>query len=361
MPQRLLANRHFSALLVLTLLTLPLRDVCAGVDILLFPDVIYSHLYRTGPTRPALDEFQPGLDTFVSADNGRWRALGEFLLTRREHEMERLQFGWVARPELTLWLGRFHNSLEYWHTAYHHGAFMQTSISRPGMIAFEDHGGLLPAHLTGLLLEGQLNGANESAWLYNVALGKGPEAEVDAAGDAQLEPLDVLRPGHDRHGNSATLHIGYRPQILAADEFGLFMSHTDIPGSATLRSVTQGVIGAYGSFTHDPWRIISAYAHFDHRIDDVATTSHSAFDNAYVQLEYSWRTEWTPYARLEGSHGAATDQFVALLPDFVRQRVLAGVRYDFSAHQAIKLETSAVRIRDSHYAELQVQWTAVWP
>ena len=95
--------------------------------------------------------------------------------------------------------------------------------------------------------------------------------------------------------------------------------------------------------------------------ESAAAPRHSAFDNAYMQLEYSWRAEWTPYARLEGSHGAATDQFVALLPRFERQRVLAGMRYDFTAQQALKLEMSTLRIRDSRYAELQVQWSAVWP
>jgi hypothetical protein len=301
------------------------------------------------------------LDTFVSADNGRWRALGEFLLNKEEHDLERLQLGWAARPELTLWLGRFHNPLDYWHTAYHHGAFLQTSISRPGMIAFEEHGGLLPTHLTGLLMDGQINGANESAWLYNVALGKGPQVLIDPAGDAELAPLDVLRPGLHRHSHSATLRVGYQPQILAADEYGLFLSHTDMPGEGALRTVRQDIIGAFANVTHAPWRVIAAYAHFEHRIDSAAVTRHSAFDNAYLQLEHSWRAEWTPYARLEGSHGAATDQFVALLPRFERQRVLAGMRYDFTAQQALKLEMSTVRIRDSHFAELQVQWCAVWP
>jgi len=44
-------------------------------------------------------------------------------------------------------LGRpLHTPLGYWNTAFHHGQQLQTSVLRPQMIDFEDHGGVIPAH-----------------------------------------------------------------------------------------------------------------------------------------------------------------------------------------------------------------------
>ena len=45
-------------------------------------------------------------------------------------EIARFQAGWRFTPRTTLWMGRFHNPQGYWNTQYHHGTYLQTSISR---------------------------------------------------------------------------------------------------------------------------------------------------------------------------------------------------------------------------------------
>ena len=70
-------------------------------------------------------------------------------------DIERLQAGGLATPETTIWLGRHHSPLDYWSTQFHHGAYLQTAIKRPAISEFDDHGGILPNHLSGLFIEGQ--------------------------------------------------------------------------------------------------------------------------------------------------------------------------------------------------------------
>src|SRR5207253_1865158 len=43
----------------------------------------------------------------------------------------------------------------YWNNAYHHGEALQPTIGRPGLFEFEDGGGMLPIHATGLEVSGR--------------------------------------------------------------------------------------------------------------------------------------------------------------------------------------------------------------
>jgi hypothetical protein len=73
-----------------------------------------------------------------------------------EFDVERLQLAYRFRDWLTVTAGRMHTNLGYYNTAFHHGSWLETPIARPRVVAFEDHGGLLPVHLIGLSLSGHL-------------------------------------------------------------------------------------------------------------------------------------------------------------------------------------------------------------
>jgi len=48
--------------------------------------------------------------------------------------------------------GRYHTPINYWNETFHHGAWLQTTISRPEMAQFG--GSFLPIHFVGALVEG---------------------------------------------------------------------------------------------------------------------------------------------------------------------------------------------------------------
>ena len=56
-------------------------------------------------------------------------------------DLERIQIGYLFSDALKVSAGRFHTPLGYWNTAYHHGAFLHTTIERPLFVRFEDDGG----------------------------------------------------------------------------------------------------------------------------------------------------------------------------------------------------------------------------
>src|SRR3972149_1500280 len=102
-------------------------------------------------------------------------------------------------------LGPFHNPLGYWNTQFHHGTYLQTSISRPGIHEHEHEDGALPTHLAGALWEGAY--ARDGAeWRYAAALGAGPELH------GTLDPVNIFSPGAGRHRLSATARLAHGPR-----------------------------------------------------------------------------------------------------------------------------------------------------
>ena len=94
-------------------------------------------------------------------------------------DLERLQFGYSVNDAATLWLGRFHTPFGFWNTAYHHGAQIQTSVLRPRFIDFEDKGGIVPAHMVGVLASGLIP-VGKGKVVYDAYLGNGSRIVDDA-------------------------------------------------------------------------------------------------------------------------------------------------------------------------------------
>lgn len=325
----------------------------AGSEFLLFPEV---SLVRHSHFSPGLGlkrtEAHPALDIFYAHDAGQFRALAEVFISKDENEIERLQMGWRLLPETTLWVGRFHNPLGDWNSRYHHGAYVQTAISRPGIFEFEDDGGVLPMHITGVLLEGLYTGKNHG-WHYSLAAGAGPDWRDG------LQPVNLLAPGRGSHKFQTALKVAYRPDAYGVNEVGFFAGYGRIPGEAVLTGeIRQTVSGVYSNWGWEPVRVVAGLLFLNNRMNAPHQT-HAAARHGYLQAEVNWRQDWTFYARVEDSHGG--DAYLGLFPDFVKQRTLAGVRYDFTPRQTLKLEVSNTHLQTAEFRQVVLQWSAVWP
>src|SRR5215471_3373784 len=105
-------------------------------------------------------------------------------------DLERLQIGYVFSDAATVWAGRFHSPWGYWNTAYHHGQQIQTTITRPKFLEFEDRGGVIPAHTVGLWATGTLAAGTEK-FSYDLFTGNSQRIDLDAAktpGSGELDP-----------------------------------------------------------------------------------------------------------------------------------------------------------------------------
>jgi hypothetical protein len=302
---------------------------------------------------------EAGLGLFYTAEKNNMRLLAEIfgkINGESEVEIERLQLSWKLGDRARLWLGRYHNPIGDWNAEYHHGTFLQTSISRPGIVEFEHEGGVLPVHIVGALLEGYTTHAG-SVWRYDIAIGAGPEL------NEELKPVAVRKPGGGSHDIAITARLAWQPAD-SIDQLGIFAAFNQLPGSViTPIDVRQQLAGLFATWHYGIYTEILAAAYFLN--NELSTTSGittpESFRNGYVQLGQVLGVDWTAYGRIEGSAGDTGDTYLNLFGGFVRERQLIGLRYEIASNQAVKFEISKIVLLGEKFDQMDMQWSAVYP
>ena len=305
---------------------------------------------------PDLEEFEVeyGSDFFYLLNYKKVRALGEVVVSNEELELERLQFGYDITPDSTLWLGRYHAPLGFWNSNYHHGLHLQTSVHRPGIIEFEENGGVLANHLTGALLEG-LHYTQNGVVNYSVAVGFSPVLE---------HTLEPYTPGESDNKLQSIIKVGYQPDETSPSETGFVLSKSTIKAehSLQLNQVHQQFLGIYTHQSWEKYRITASAYLVDNTIEYHSTKdTDSSFAAGYLHAEYDIASKWIIYSRLERAIGGKHDPYLELFDHSETQRNLGGVRYDITRRQAIRSEISKrIDDHDSH-THISIQWSAVFP
>lgn len=299
------------------------------------------------------DDYNYGVDIFVASEYRNFLFLGELLLSKHEQHIERLQLGWTA-GDSKIWFGRFHNPIGYWNSQFHHGANLQTSISRPSIVEFEHDDGILPMHLTGLLVEGVLERDNQGLG-YAFAVAVGPELSD------KLEALDVLNPGSGSQDLSLTFALYHEPVLYSATRYGLFVNYNEIPAVGIgIDEVHQVNAGVYGRWDHQPWRFTGSMFYLHNSLQQVNLTPTDDFVSGYFQAENNLDDQWTIFGRVEWTFAGEDDIYLALLPHYVKDRVLGGFRLDAFGRHSFKLEISGNRVQGDNFGQVMLQWDAMF-
>ena len=236
-------------------------------------------------------------------------------------EVERNIIRYDYNDYFKLSFGRYHTPVGYWNTAFHHGAWLQTTISRPDMVRFG--GTFIPVHFVGFLAEGNIpsGGAGLS---YNVGVGNGRGSIISRPGDA----------GDINNNRAWVANVYSRPRAL----YGLQLGASVYRDKITLagRDFREWISGAHIVWTKESPEFLAEFANVNHRavLTDLSTNS-QAF---YVQLGY--RLPWfertvKPYYRFEYTHTPLSEQ-VFTNQDLVGSTL--GVRYDITNYAAFKTE-----------------------
>lgn len=293
-----------------------------------------------------------GLDVYLTAENGRVRALTELNFEvdpegAVDTDLERVQIGYAVSDALTFWAGRFHSPYGYWNTAYHHGAQIQPSILRPRFLEFEDKAGILPAHDVGLWATGRVPVGGSSlhydAWLANAPrVGADGFLNQNVAGGTNGHALVGMNLGLPVGGATVGLHA----------LTGRIGGPVDGQSLAHLR-----VLGGYAVYDEDNWEAMAEYFGFDDRnvSGGGAHRSHAAY--AHVGRAFG---ALTPYVRYElASFDQADDYFGAMTGGQSYRRAMLGVRYDIDPRSTLKVEFNYTRLTDrvlDNYRESRLQY-----
>ncbi|HLK51366.1 MAG TPA: hypothetical protein VKT49_24660 [Bryobacteraceae bacterium] len=237
-------------------------------------------------------------------------------------EVERLILRYDLNDYFKISFGRYHTPINYWNTAFHHGQWLQTTISRPEMTQFG--GSFIPVHFVGSLVEGvtPAGGLNLN---YNVGLGNGRGQVLSRGGDfgdvnsnrAWLVNLFV-KPDHP-YG----LQVGgsvYRDELNPLS--GLVAREWIESGHIVWQKETPEFMAEFANVRHD--------------FRGGGSSNSQAF---YAQTAYRlpFANKWKPYYRFEQIHVPRSDAiFRPVVPTFSGST--AGIRYDFATFAAFKLE-----------------------
>ena len=308
------------------------------------------------------NDFIVDADILYSYLKGDFRFLAEYILSTDEAELERFQFGWQVEEESVAWLGRFHSPARYWNTAYHHGQYLQTSITRPLSEKFEDEGGILPAHITGLLFETMHKGPGVDGFQATISLGA-----TSVIGEHELLPFDLL-DASSNHRAAVDLRIAYFPDQLGENQLGLILNWSSlvVDGSSIaeqqgLQRVEQGIVGVYVDWHRQDWRILSSLTYVANQMKKQVQDQTDTFTMAYFQAEYELDQEWKIFGRVEGTDGVDNSEYLELFPSAVIEREMLGLRLDFYRNNALTLELSNVELQAIHFEQAWLQWSAVFP
>lgn len=241
-------------------------------------------------------------------------------------EVERSIIRYDYNDFFKLSFGRYHTPIGYWNTAYHHGAWLQTTISRPEMVKIG--GTFIPVHFVGFLAEGNIpsGGAGLS---YNFGVGNGRGSTISRPGDA----------GDNNNNRAWVANIYSRPAKLYGLQMGVSLYRDKVtlpligPNGNEFR---EWISAAHVVWTKESPEFLAEIANVHHRsVLTNAVTNNTAF---YAQIGY--RLPWfekslKPYYRFEHTHTPLSEQVLTNL-DLVQS--IVGLRYDISNYAAFKSE-----------------------
>ena len=243
-------------------------------------------------------------------------------------EVERSIIRFEQNDYFKVSFGRYHTPINWWNMTFHHGEWLQTTISRPEMVQFG--GSFLPIHFVGTLVEGAFpaSGLNLN---YNLGIGNGRSSVISKAGD-----------WGDINNNRAWLATVFtRPDRLYGLQVGASVYRdliTPVGGSA----FREWIESAHVVWAKENPEFIAEFANVTHQ--EVGTLLQSNSQAWYVQTGYRlpwFERLWKPYYRFEYIHIPGSDHLFRLVPSLAGSTV--GVRYDISSFAALKFEYRNIR------------------
>jgi hypothetical protein len=238
-------------------------------------------------------------------------------------EVERLIIRYDLNDLFKVSFGRYHTPINYWNTAFHHGQWLQTTISRPEMTQFG--GSFIPVHFVGTLVEGAVSagGLNLN---YNFGLGNGRGAVISRGGDL----------GDINNNRAWLINAFVKPDLPYGLQIGGSVYRDELNPSAALPA-REWIQSAHIVWQKETPELIAEFANVTHQPFGATAPSHSqAF---YIQAAYRlpwFQKLWKPYYRFEYMHIPVSDVIFRAVPSFSAST--AGVRYDITSFAAFKLE-----------------------
>ena len=258
-----------------------------------------------------------------------------------EFEVERLIVRYDFSDLLKISAGRYHTPLGYWNSAYHHGAWLQTTVSRPEAVKFGSN--IVPIHFVGALAEGTL-GASYISYKVGVANGRSAH-KINAPGDI----------GDSNSRPAWLIALNYRPlgRRLLNVGVGAYFDSVEPEAALIPGRVDEQIYSGHVALESETPEFIAEYTYARHKSPSARAKVHAAYGQLAYRLPLL-EEALKPYVRVEWLNTKKDDPLFSGLPDQDYKGVTAGIRWDFSSFAVLKLE-----VREEKF-EVTGRRTAVW-
>jgi hypothetical protein len=311
--------------------TEPQRPVVPQLQVHLFADVRYSATDSTGSKNGfGLGQF----DLFARSElSDNFSVLSEATLTALPRntfnaKIERLLLSYSPSNHFTASVGRFHTGIGYYNAAYHHGAWFQTATGRPIVFGIDGDIGVVPIHTLGITATGEIPSG---------ALGLHYISEIGSGRASQSSAAVSPQPGlNDNNTPSFNVGLFARPDRFDGLQVGVSVYRDRLTLSDTSKkAIDETITAAHALYKTDAVELLSEAVLIRHR-------SRSGLPATNLQGYYAQASRRfgvvRPYVRVDYVDVPRADQLFGFLGR--RSGPTLGIRYDFDALAALKVQTS---------------------
>ncbi|HWR16618.1 MAG TPA: bZIP transcription factor [Terriglobales bacterium] len=270
---------------------------------------------------------------FSSALSKKTSFFGELSFTAQQNnysaDVERAIIRYDMNDYLKVSFGRYHTPVNYWNTAFHHGAWLQTTISRPEMVRFG--GRFLPIHFVGALAEGRIPSGGLGL-NYNFGVGNGRQtiSLLSRDGDA----------GDVNSNRAFVASVFARPAGLYGLQVGASMYRDKVSvdvANPVQSHYREWITSGHIVYEKESPEVLLEFANVRHR----DLLSNQVWDSQAAYAQFAYRLpgvakKFKPYYRYEYIH-APVGEPVLGVPNLKGGQTV-GTRYDITDFAAFKAE-----------------------
>lgn len=225
--------------------------------------------------------------------------------------------------------GKHHSPIGYWNTQYHHGAVLQPTIERPQIFRFEDEGGILPIHSTGIMFAGYDITDLKLAYSVMIAngLGSSPVKDNDnykaTIFNLSLKPIEGVQIG-----------VSYTDDQKSAKTATLIKDPTPVNENQEYTLLTddmkQNIITGTFIYQSESLEVISEFAQISNKVKSEKTTTTGFYAYAGYKID-----KFVPYLRYDQVKYDTKDVYY---PAIDITNITVGLRYEINYLSVLKAE-----------------------
>jgi hypothetical protein len=235
---------------------------------------------------------------------------------------ERLLLQYAPSPYVTFGVGRYHSAIGFYNTAYHHGSWFETAVTRPTIFAYR--GGLIPIHDIGVMASGRIP-SGALGLNYVVEVGNGQSSQ-----SASAEPTQNLTD--ENNGKAVNIGIFAKPELVSGLQIG-FSTHRDALHPANAPAVNQTTVAFHAVYLGQAFEWLNeGVAVRSARLTPASDTVTTGF---YTQVSRQFGSV-RPYFRYQYVDANDGDDAFRALGH--RYGPTIGLRYDLGKFAAVKAQ-----------------------